>query len=179
MKNALSLFCIVLCTLQSIKFANAFSYTHKITEQELQKQLDDTDQVLLKHQLYQLTLHDLKIDLLSDSNQVNFATALKAEIPGFIQGTGNAEIIGEIAYNKERGEFYLNNAQLVAMTIHQLPNNFHTPLKQALQQALDQQFTSIPVYRLDDNDIKEKMTKATLQSVNIVNETVVLEFRPF
>ncbi|HEC18262.1 MAG TPA: DUF1439 domain-containing protein [Gammaproteobacteria bacterium] len=157
----------------------ALAYTLEITEAQLQRQIENL--MPLKRQQYfvTVTLSRPKIDLSVGGNRIGLSTHVSASIPGVTQGTGRATITGRIRYDNQQGAFYLDRPRLEELHIDKLPGQYQSQVRGLAQQALSDALSSKPVYRLNDQDLRQKLAKSMLKNVTIRHQTLLLELDPF
>ena len=65
------------------------------------------------------------------------------------------------------------------MEVKNLPEKYLPKAREAAQLAIEKSLATRPIYRLKDNDLKQKLAKAVLQSVNVKNEKLLVTLSVF
>lgn len=169
------LFCFVLLAYSNI----AGALTLKFTEAELQEKVSAMMPLEKKKGFITIVISDPVVKLLKDSNRIGIKTNMAASIPGLINGTGMAEITGSLSYNKDKGTFHMLDPVITAMHIDKVPEKFQPKIKDMAQKSLSNTMATRPIYQLRDDDMKHKLAKATLKSVAVKEEKLVVEFGLF
>jgi hypothetical protein len=94
-------------------------------------------------------------------------------LKGF-KGSGRGELIGTIDYRPEEGAFYLANPRILNLSIDHMPTMLIPKFSQAAKILLKKSLATYPVYRLNENDAKQKMAKASLKKVSVQDDRVLL-----
>lgn len=157
-------------------FSNAFSYTHTLSEAELQQEIEKVMPIVKKKYFLTMTLSNPKINLIEGTNEVALKSNINVSAPGGLQGDGVAHIIGQLEYNQAQGAFYFKNARLVELTLNGIPPDIQPEIKKAAQSSLTRTLSKRPVYVLKDDDIKQKIAKSTLQSIEVKNQALHITF---
>ena len=157
-------------------FANAFSYTHSLSEADLQQAIEKSMPIVKKKYLMTMTFSNPKIDLLEATNQISLMSDIHIAAPGNLEGKGRANLVGELEYRQAEGAFYLKNARLKELTLDGIPPDIQPELKKLAQTSLAKALSKRPVYVLNDNDVKQKLAKSTLQSIEIKNQALEITF---
>ena len=98
---------------------------------------------------------------------------------GGVQGSGSAKITGSLKYDATKGEFYFNNPKIEHLEINQVPKQFIPDIKNIAQQLVTQVLAAQPIFKLNDNDVKQKLAKTALQSVSVKNEILFVVLNVF
>lgn len=158
--------------------ALAFSYTVEIPEQEIQEKLAAKMPLKAKKLLAKVILSNPAVDLIKDSNRIGVAADFEARLPG-IKGKGRVNIIGDLSYNPDKGEFYLHKPEIASLTLDKLPDQYDEDIRRVLQPLAAKALEAHPVYKLKDDDLRQKLAKAVLQSVSVKNEKLVVVLSAF
>ena len=158
--------------------ALAFSYTLEIPEQEIQERLTAKMPLKKKVLLTKVTLSNPVVDLIKESNRIGVDTDFEVRMPG-IKGRGRLNIVGDLSYDPEKGEFYLRDPEIAGLTVDKLPDRYDEEIRRILQPVAAKALATHPVYKLKDKDIKQKLLKAVLQSVSVRDEHLVVVLSVF
>lgn len=153
--------------------ALAFSYTLEIPEQEIQEKLAAKMPLEAKKLLAKVILSNPAVDLIKDSDRIGVAADFEARLPG-IKGKGRVNLIGDLSYSPNQGEFYLHKPEIAGLTVDKVPDRYDEDIRQVLQALAAKALEKHPVYKLKEDDVKQKLAKAMLQSVSVKNEKLVV-----
>lgn len=158
------------------QWVSAFSYTVEISKQIIEEQIS-LHMPLEKHiPLVSLRLYEPKVNLFAESNEVSlFVNVDVVMLKGF-KGTGRGELIGTIDYRPDEGAFYLINPRVVNLNIDRVPPVIVPKITQAATLLLTKSLETYPVYRLNEEDTRQKMAKASLKKVEVADEKLLLTF---
>ncbi len=171
MKLLISLMIVLMAS-----FANAFSYTHSLSEAELQQEIEKVMPIVKKKYFLTMTLSNPKINLIEGSNELGLRSDINVSAPGVMKGDGRAHIVGKLEYNQAQGAFYFKKARLLELTMKGIPPDILPDIKKAAQSSLTRSLSKRPIYVLKDNDIKQQIAKSTLQSIEVKNQALHLTF---
>lgn len=157
-------------------FANAFSYTQNFTQAELQQEVEKVMPIVKKKYFMTITLSDPKIDLIEGSDELGLKSHINVRAPGGLQGDGIVHVVGQLDYNQAEGALYFKNARLIELSLNGVPPEIQPELKKIAQSSLTRTLSQRPVYVLNDQDVKQKIAKATLQSIIVKNQELEITF---
>lgn len=151
------------------------AYTVEISETDLQQMVSQGFPVQQQTPFATIILSDPRIRILGDSNRMRLSLAISTAFPNQLTSRGRAEIEGELAYDANKGEFHLRQPALIGLQFDQLPQEYHQ-MASALVGAIAQQTLPIIVlYRLDEKDIRQEMTKRILKGVTVKDGKLIAE----
>ncbi|NRB38864.1 MAG: DUF1439 domain-containing protein [Pseudomonadales bacterium] len=156
----------------------SLAYTYELTEIELQEKLNDE---IFEHKdpLLSVSITSSKITLIEKDNQVKLSGDVNILLLGQLEGKGYTSVQGRLEYNIEQGAFYFKDAKIIDLTIDNISPEYLPVIKKALEKALKKGLKNKAIYVLDDNDLKQKLAKSQLNSVNIKGKSVVFDFSLF
>lgn len=154
------------------------AYEMEVTEQELQQQLDN---ITLKREdmLLSVEVTDARVNLIEATNRVALKGNIKTLLLGSLQGNGQTEIEGTIQYNSDKAAFYFVDAVIKELKIDKVDPEHLPVIQSALQKAMQEGLARKPIYVLDDNDMKQKLAKATLNHVTVKGKSLIFDFSLF
>ena len=174
MKQLLSRGICLLVLFSFTQWASALSYMIEVPKQVIEDQISLHMPMEKRLPLAVIRLSEPKLALLETSNEVSlFLNVDVIMLKGF-KGAGRGELIGSIDYRPEEGAFYLVNPRIVNLSIDHIPSFVMPQVTQAARLLLERSLTSYPIYRLDENDPKHKMAKASLKKVSVSHDTLLL-----
>ena len=164
MKYIITLFFITIANL-----THALSYTQEFTEIELQEKIEAMMPLEKTKFFITLIVTSPKLKLLEGSDELSIKADIAVHAPGGIKGTGTTTITGSITYNPTQGSFHLLNPTVVDLHIDGINQQYQPKIKQMAQTAISNAMANLPLYKLKDNDLKQKLAKSVLESVEISN----------
>lgn len=159
--------------------ANAFSYTKTFTEEELQARLESVMPIERKKFFLTVVVSEPALALISDENKLGIEATIQATVPGGFSGSGRANVVGSIDYNAEEGAFYIREPEVVSLSINGIPERHHNSVKAFAQTLLATSLSAYPVFRFQDDNLKHKLAKSTLESVVVENQKLLVKLRVF
>lgn len=167
---------LLLMTLISLSISPVVvAYTYTLSEGELQEKLDSQS---FEHedQLIKAAVTSGKITLLEKEGEILLSANVDILLLKQIKGTGSTSVQGKIHYEPEKGAFYFRDAKIKTLNIESLAPEYLPLVQQALEQTLKKTLSRQPIYILDDSDIKQKLAKSQLDSVEIKDKSLVFNF---
>jgi len=153
----------------------AAAYTIELTKAEVQEAVAEYFPVKHISPFVMLTAHDPRVSLEQKSGRIGLEFSVLANVPGVLSGEGRGLIDGDLEYRHKTGEFYLRDPKVKSLKLYDMPTEVTATVKLALQQLMRQSLPVILVYKLQDNDLKQKMAKSVLSSVAVRKGKLVLE----
>jgi len=163
---------LILITIANL--THALSYTQEFTETELQEKIEAMMPLEKKKLFVTLIVTSPKLDLLEDNNELSIKADIAVHAPGGIKGTGTTTITGSITYNPTQGSFHLLNPIVANLHIDGISEQYQPKIKQMAQTAISNTMANYPLYRLKDNDLKQKLAKSVLESVVISDSKLLV-----
>ncbi|MBL1276372.1 MAG: DUF1439 domain-containing protein [Ectothiorhodospiraceae bacterium] len=151
------------------QLAWAFSYTVEISEKELQEKISAMMPLEKKKFFMSVVLSNPDVDLMENDNKIGITIDIKVVAPGGMNGAGRAKITGSLSYNKERGELYFKDPKIVKLDIAKVPKSIIPNIKSLAQSVAGKALEKRPVYKLKDDDVKQKLAKSVLKSITVEN----------
>tara|TARA_R110001592_G_scaffold324870_3_gene604627 strand:- start:17557 stop:18099 length:543 start_codon:yes stop_codon:yes gene_type:complete len=156
------------------QWASALTYTIEVPKQIIEDQISLHMPLVKKLPLASIKLSEPKLNLLEATNEVSlFLNVDVVMLKGF-KGRGRGELVGSIDYRSEEGAFYLVNPRIVNLIIDHMPAMLIPKFSQAAKVLLTKSLATYPVYRLNEDDAKQKMAKASLKKVRVSDDMVLL-----
>lgn len=153
----------------------AHAYTIELTRQQVQNAVDGYFPVKHITPFVMLTAHKPKVLLTQKSKRIGLEVSVLINIPGVINGEGRGLIDGDLEYRQKTGEFYLRDPKIKSLKLYDMPPEVTASVRLALQQLMRQSLPLMIVYKLQDNDLKQKMAKSVLSSVAVRKGNLILE----
>ena len=159
--------------------AEALTYTKSFTEQELQARLVKMMPIEKQKLMGSVTLNNPVLNLATGHDKLQLTLDLAVTAIGDIKGTGKVTVKSGIQYAQKDGAFYLQAPSLVSFEVNGVPSKLHSKVKGTVEKLLAKALQKRPVYRLDDQDLKQKLVKSTLKDVRIEEQELLLDFALF
>ncbi len=171
-----SVFIMILIISHSV---SAYSYTKQFTEAEIQQAINTIMPLEKQKMFLSIIVSNPKIELIEKTNQIGVFSNIKLKAPGGIAGTGSTKIKGSISYDAKKGAFYLKNPQIVDLKIDNISDAIMPKIKSIAQSFLRSELKRRPIYKFRNDDVKQKLAKAVLQSVTVKNKTIEVVLSAF
>lgn len=173
-KNLLiKLFFTLFISLMISPASHALTYQLKMSEQEIQERVEALMPLTRKNALMTVVVTNPKIALIKATNELSIFANIDLTSLGRFKGSGQGNIIGTLGYDKEQAVFFLANPRIKNLQVNNLPAMYSSKIQEVSQLLLKQALIKYPVYKLKDNDIKQKLAKSLLESVHVENEQLV------
>ena len=157
----------------------AFSYTLEIPEAKLQKKVLAMMPMEKKILFFKVILTEPKIELIEEDNKVGIFSHIEVVGPGGLQGKGRAKINGSLIYKAKKSGFYFVDPVIEQLEIDKVDDKHIPQIKAIVQIAARKMLKKHPVYKLNDDNLKHKLAKAMLQSIEIKEKKVLVNFEAF
>lgn len=109
------------------------------------------------------------------TNRIGLEVTVKAEIPGMMPITGRGQIDGDLEYRKETYQFYLHDPKITNVRFANTDYQLAGTIQQMVSTITQQSMPLIFVYELKDEDLREKMAKSVLKSVDVKRGKVYVD----
>jgi len=152
----------------------AFSYTLEITEAEIQEKVSAIMPIEKTKFFMRVKLSEPKVDLLKTGNRMALHLNVETSIPNVVKGSGRGKVSGNLSYDESEGAFYFKDAKIDAMEIDGLPQKYADKVKKIAEAILTKALGKYPVYKFTDKDVKQKIAKSTLQSLEVRDEVLLV-----
>lgn len=148
----------------------AFEYTLELTEAEIQSRIDAMLPIKKETFIVVVTVDQAQVLLLENTDKVALHSKLFVNSVAGINAQGQLALEGRVAYEAEQGAFYLKEANITELQIDKVPADFMPQLKQLAQSGLTQALSKKPIYVLKEDDMRHKLIKASLKSIEITQQ---------
>ncbi|MCD8522074.1 MAG: DUF1439 domain-containing protein [Saccharospirillaceae bacterium] len=157
----------------------AQAYEIRLSEQQLQQQLNRQMPLSQRQGMVTLTLSHPKLDLLPSGNRLSLQTNAVIATSIGLQSSGQLTVEGKIRYDKALYSFFIEEPVIRQLDIDGLAPALQPQLTALAQKALTPALTGQPVYTLSDQDVTQAMARMMLQSLTITETEVLLVMSPF
>ena len=156
-----------------VNAALAFSYTLELSEAELQTRITTLQPI--KHQRFGVTVvfNDIKIGLISISDEISFSSPLKIVEPTGLTLSGEVSMRGKLRYDENLGEFFLDAPIIDDFKVDGVTATILAQIKPITQYAARTILSKNAIYKLD-NSLKHKLAKSLLKSVDVKNKRIFI-----
>ena len=149
-------------------------YMLSITKEVLQEQIDAAMPIEKTNFIGKALIDNPSLDLNGRLNKIEFWVDFDAVILKKINAVGTSKISASLFYNHKEGAFYLHEPFIEELNIDKVKEK-HIPIyKKLLQVVLKSSLKKHPVYKFDLEDHQQKFAKASLKSVAIVDDALVV-----
>jgi len=157
--------------------ASALSYTLEVSEQEVQQRVAEKMPLEKKWLAFKIILSNPHVDLIKGTKQVGLQVDVAVSGPGHLNGNGQAQASGELQYQADKAEFHLLDPKIISLHIDKVSADMQATIQAVAQTALSKALASLPIYRLKDDKLKDKLAKAVLESIEVKNERFLLHLK--
>lgn len=151
--------------------SHAFSYTLRLTEQQVQAKISENIPIKLETKLLTIALTNPVVTFLNETNEISIKSPV--EILGF-QKKGYTSIKGILRYDATKGEFFLDKTKVVEFTFEGLSDKYQKIALNMLQRLADEVLSKYPLYKLNES-FTNKLAKALLISVKVEKRELFIE----
>lgn len=162
-------------TVLSIVSPLAGAYEIRLTEKQLQQEVDARMPVTQQQGLFTLVLSNPVVTLVAGDERLRISTDARLLSEIGLQSRGKVTLDGKIRYEKSNYSFYLDEPVIRQLSIDGVPPSAEPQLIQLAQQALVPALKDQPVYTLSDQEMTQNMARMMLKSMRITSDAVVLD----
>ncbi len=157
----------------------SLSYTLNLSESELQSALDKKQPFTKKKVLYKLNLQKAELDLHESENRLSLSSEFSFSTLASEPVKGECRLSGRLVYKAKQSSFYLQDVELNSLRIDGISDKQLAKMSPVADLALKKLIASRALYTLKEDDIKQKLAKASLDSVKVNNKSLQLQFSLF
>lgn len=152
------------------------TFTIVLSQDKLQEALDSKFPITKTHLgLFTVTYSNPKVILEEGSDRLHVGADAEALFTMNAKRVkGGARISGSLEYARERGEFLLKDARVEVLNIPGLPEIYAGKVREVASAAVKQFLERMPVYKLNQADMKLSLAKLLLKDVEMRNKTLVV-----
>lgn len=151
----------------------SFEYKLEFNQTDIQTRINTMLPIKKETFVAVVTLDQAKVRLLENTDQIALDAELFVTSIAGINAQGQVSLQGSITYNSQQGAFYLNQAKITVLDIDKVPKEFIPQLKELAQSGLNQTLSKKPIYILKEDDMRHKLVKASLKSIEIKNKKLI------
>jgi len=172
-RQLVSLLVLALCS------SLASAYTIELTQQQLQERLEGMMPMHRDRYFMKVTLDQPVVDLAVGDGMLGFEGVITIDAPGNMGGEVAVKIAGELVYDPDQGAFFFKKPKILSLDTSQILSGNEAQVKSVIEPLASKYLERKPVYLLQDDDLKQQLAKAVLQSVTVEDNKLVLELSMF
>lgn len=140
-----------------------------ISKATLQEILETKFPIEKKSKLFSFSLFDPFLTL--EENRFGINLSFKYNALGAVN-SGSMDIFGDIEYNRENSSFFLRNVEIRNLKLDN--NKIKKMTSTAISKVLNSFFAVNPIYKLQDQGLKEKLARFLLKEIKIMEDKVLI-----
>jgi hypothetical protein len=151
-------------------------YKLKIPLSDLQKQIVKNFPIQKEKYFLLITLADPVVKLDAEKNRVGIIFTTSVNTAGHVTASWRSLIDGQLHYHREAGAFYLSELKIYN---NEKGESSDTPAASVLyfmETMLNMFFLDVPIYRLDDKNLKHILARLLLKTISVQKEKLVITF---
>ncbi|MCF6218108.1 MAG: DUF1439 domain-containing protein [Gammaproteobacteria bacterium] len=145
----------------------------EITPQQIQQVAEKQFPIKKQALFVQIELSNPKVTL--TGQRLSLAMQVVAAYPNQTISQGTVVVDGRLGYNEKSGEFLLIQPRVQTITVEGLASQHSKWLKDIISPLVAQSVTTVVLYRLDENQFRDRMTKSSLKSITVREGTLYAE----
>ncbi len=153
----------------------AFTNTIELSQQKIQDRVDAFFPLTVGDPIFSLRFSQPKVLLDAHNNKIGMHISIEIASNSKAIALGSGELHGRPVYKKEEGGFYLQHPQIRALQMDGLSVR-DIRFSLIMDIALASILTEIPIYKLNDNKLRERFAKKRLQSIRVEDGVFLMEF---
>lgn len=170
---------LLIILMSASQLAMAYSYTLEITGQELQNKISSMMPMERKLLVVSVIISEPKVTLIKESNKIGIFTHIAVIAPDGAKSTGRVSFTGTLNYDANQGAFYFHNPVIEKLEIDNLPEQYAADMQQITQLAVSSAMAAYPVYKLQNDDLRQKYVKSVLESIAVHDGKLVVTLKAF
>jgi len=179
-KMNLLVLCAALAAIALVSCKGGFTKTLTFTRGEIQDKVEDKFPIKRSAAIVTLVLTDPNIVLEDGSDRIGLKAVVKGELPasglaelGKMIGIGDEGhkgsiyVDGDVEYEPVEGTFYFTKGKIKELSIEGFPAEMKQPITELADLAVKHDLSKVPLFTLNEQDMKERAAKFLLKSVRI------------
>ena len=126
-----------------------------------------------------VTFADPLVLLSETENRIGVELTVSVAVSETIKGRGRGMTDGVLVYKPAAGQFVLTEPRLRNLKVENIPQEQQARVRETIDWVARNALAEIVVYQLTDKDLREKMAKRMLRSVEVKNGKLVVELEMF
>ncbi len=144
-------------------------HTVRLSADDVQHFLSEKLPVSASKFLVTATIPSAQVEFIESENGVVVRPDVEVSVAGQRLLRGHALVSGQVRYDPPTGAFFLDQANVVAVTVEGLPDSVRPTVEEVVRRCIESYLTSQPLYRLDPSSFKQSLAKLVLKSVRVWN----------
>ena len=177
---AAALFIFFASFARSLGASELFSKDIVISGADIQSRVDAMNPIVVRKHGATLTLSHPVVLLGQQANLLSVASDLDFEPPAIAAKLGapahvlgHAKATGSLRYEASEGAFYIDAPQVAEFQLARASEKINSIARELAQGAATHTLGAKPVFILKDDNLKQKLAKATLKKTTISNGNIV------
>jgi len=168
----------LVCTL-ILSCKGGFTRTLVFSRDEVQAKVAQKFPIDREAAVVKLVLTHPDVILSEGSDRIGLKTDAEAKLPGGgllgMVGIGKTSykgmiyIDGEVDYDPAAGEFFFTKGKVKELAIEGVPEQLNGPVSELADAAASNNLNKVPLFKLNEQDMKERAAKFFLKKVKIKN----------
>lgn len=167
---------LIIVAFLPISSALAFTNTITLEQEQIQQRVNKAFPVNFGNQELSIEFYHPKLKLSNDKNQILLTTHAKIVSYDELLEHSTISFGGKPYYYSQNGEFRLRDLWLQAFKAKGLDPAQELQITLLVNLALSSVLVDIPIYTLNDENLRERIAKKRLRSAKVVDGKLELEF---
>jgi hypothetical protein len=151
-------------------------YKLKIPLSDLQRQIEKSFPIQKEKYFLLVTLADPVVKLDAEKNRVGIIFTTYLHTAGHMTGSWRSLMDGHLHYDREAGAFYLSELKIYSNEKGEVSDTPVASVLYFVEKMLNMFFSDVPVYRLEDNNLKHTLTRLLLKTITVHEENLIITF---
>jgi hypothetical protein len=151
-------------------------YKLKIPVSDLQKRIEKSFPIQKKKYFLSVTLADPVVKLDAEKNRVGIIFTTYLHTSGQVTASWRSLIDGHLHYDREAGAFYLSELKIYSNERGESSDSSTPSVLYFVEKILNMFFSDVPIYKLDDNNLKHILARLLLKTIKVHKENLVITF---
>lgn len=147
------------------------SFDVYLTEAQLQERVDEAFPEERRHlALARVVLSEPRVNLFEGSDRIHFGLRARVSVTGVgevLDGSGT--ISGTIRYEPDEAAFFFDDIRIEELDTGDLSQRYEEPVREGAAVAAREALRRQPVYRLQDDDLRQAAARLILRDVRVVD----------
>lgn len=154
------------------------AYTIEFSETDLQSEVNRHIPKDIKLFFGTISVSSATVNLRKTESDITLKSDITLTVPDETKHKGKIFVSSRVRYDADTYSLYLVDPKVLSVNIDKLTQEQNDGLKSMLQMASSSVLLKQPIYTLSDDDLQQQIAKATLKSINIVDDKVVITLSP-
>jgi hypothetical protein len=145
----------------------------RLTRQQLQEKVEQIFPIEQRQAFVHMVFSKPQILLADSGERIGLALHVEASMPGMGVMQGQMELDGGLEYRAKKDEIAITDTRLITLDIEGLSAGSSKSLQTLAAGVVKKYLAEVPIYRLDQDDFKQSLTRLMLKSVAVREGEVV------